>query len=148
SRERVAVLGRAVSDLLFGDGDNPVGRTIAVRDRPFTIVGVARTPEPTEPSDNDQSEMVFVPYTALQDLLGIGYLHAIAVETAQAGDASRVAADITSSLRRRHAAHIEAANAAVARLRQGGVLGNQMPQAGAGVGAADDFTVKTQAAEA
>jgi len=33
------------------------------------------------------------------------------------------------------------------RLRQGGVLGNQMPQSGPG-GLPDDFTVKTQAAEA
>jgi ABC-type antimicrobial peptide transport system permease subunit len=44
---------------------------------------------------------------------------------------------------------MDQASAAVARLRQGGILGNQMPQAGASGGASpDDFTVKTQASEA
>ncbi|MBW8861730.1 MAG: FtsX-like permease family protein [Acidobacteria bacterium] len=90
--------------------------------------------------------MAFVPYTALQDALGIAYLHTITIEAAQAGDASRIAADTTALLRSRHAAHI---NAAVERLRQAGVTGNQMPQGGfAAGGVPDDFTVKTQSSEA
>jgi ABC-type antimicrobial peptide transport system permease subunit len=142
ARANVAVLGSTVTDRLFGDGAQAIGQTILVRDRPFTVVGLART------SDEDQVETVFVPYTALQDLLGIQHLHGITIETAQSGDASRVAADAAALLRRRHAPHIDAANAAVARLRQGGILGNQMPQGGGAAGAADDFTVKTQASEA
>jgi putative ABC transport system permease protein len=78
-------------------------------------------------------------------VLGISYLHLITVEAAQAGDASQIATDTTALLRSRHAPHI---NAALASLRSGGVLGNQMPQAGGGAGAPDDFTVKTQASEA
>jgi ABC-type antimicrobial peptide transport system permease subunit len=148
SRASVAVLGAAVAERLFGASANVVGRTVAMRDRRFTIVGLWQM------SDEDQSETVFVPYTALQDLLGISYLHGITVEVAQSGDGSRVASDIAGLLRRRHRASIEAASAAVARFRQGGILGNQMPRPGAppgGRGAAgppDDFTVKTQAAEA
>ena len=38
--------------------------------------------------------MAFVPYTALQDALGIAYLHTITIEAAQAGEASRIAADV------------------------------------------------------
>jgi ABC-type antimicrobial peptide transport system permease subunit len=76
--------------------------------------------------------------------LGIGYLHTVTIEAAQAGDASRIAEETTALLRSRHAAHI---NAAVEKLRQAGVTGNQMPQSGIG-GAPDDFTVKTQASEA
>jgi len=86
-----------------------------------------------------------VPYPVLQDLLGISHLHGVTVEAAQAGDASRIAADVTALLRQRHAPHI---NAAMITLRRGGVLGNQMPQAGSGGGAPDYFTVKTQASEA
>jgi ABC-type antimicrobial peptide transport system permease subunit len=97
----------------------------------------------TDTSDPDQAEMAFVPYTALQDALGISYLHAITIEAAQAGEASRIAAETTALLRSRHAAHI---NAAVEKLRQGGVTGNQMPASGIGV--PDDFTVKTQSSEA
>jgi putative ABC transport system permease protein len=136
----VAVIGAAVRDHLFGDGVDPVGRTLTIRDRPFTIVGVTRT------TDEDQMETAFVPYTALQDLLAISYLHSITVEAAQAGDASQIAADVTALLRVRHAPHI---NAAMASLRQSGVMGNQLPGGGGGgAGAPDDFTVKTQASEA
>ena len=135
----VAVIGMTVRDRLFGEGANPIGRTITIRDRPFTVVGVTRT------TDEDQMETAFVPYTTLQDILGITYLHAITVEAAQAGDASQIAADVTTLLRQRHAPHI---NAAMASLRQSGVMGNQMPGAGGGAGAPDDFTVKTQASEA
>jgi putative ABC transport system permease protein len=137
-RKPVAVLGRTVRDQIFDTGAPPAGQTVAIHGRSFTVIGVTDTPDP------DQIEMVFVPYTALQDALGIDYLHTITIEAAQAGDASRIAADVTALLRSRHAAHIDQA---VQRLRNGGVMGNQMPQGGGGSGP-DDFTVKTQSAEA
>jgi putative ABC transport system permease protein len=137
-RSPVAVLGRTVRDQLFGAGAPAVGKTIDVHGRAFTVVGV------TDTTDPDQIEMAFVPFTALQDALGIAYLHTITIEAAQAGDASRIAQETTDLLRSRHAAHI---GAAIARLRGGGILGNQMPQGGGGSGP-DDFTVKTQSAEA
>ncbi|HEX3702650.1 MAG TPA: ABC transporter permease [Vicinamibacterales bacterium] len=139
SHASVAVIGTTVRDRLFGEGVNPVGRTVTIRDRPFTVVGVTRT------TDEDQTETVFVPYTTLQDVLSLSYLHSITVEAGQAGDASQIAADVTALLRKRHAPHI---NEAVASLRRSGVMGNQMPGAGGGAGAPDDFTVKTQASEA
>jgi len=139
SHAAIVVIGTTVRDRLFGEGANPVGRALTIRDKAFTVAGVTRT------ADEDQVESVFVPYTTLQDLLDITYLHSITIEAGQAGDASQIATDVTALLRRRHAAHI---NAAVAALRQSGVVGNQMPGAGAGLGPPDDFTVRTQASEA
>jgi ABC-type antimicrobial peptide transport system permease subunit len=142
ARARVALLGTTVQDRLF-ESSAGVGSAVTIRDQPFKVIGLPRT------TDEDQNETVFVPFTALQEILGVTYLHGITIEAEQSGDATRVAADVTALLRRRHAAHIEAANASVARLRQGGILGNQMPQGGASaLGPPDDFTVKTQAAEA
>jgi putative ABC transport system permease protein len=137
-RRPVAVLGRTTRDQIFGAGAKAVGQTVTIYKQNFTIVGI------TDTADPDQIEMAFVPYTALQDALGIPYLHTITIEAEQAGDASRIAADVTTLMRSRHAAHI---NAAVEKLRQGGVTGNQMPQGGTG-GLPDDFTVKTQSSEA
>jgi putative ABC transport system permease protein len=137
ARRRVTVLGRTTRDQIFGSGANAVGLPVVIHGQAFTVAGI------TDTADPDQIEMAFVPYTALQDALGITYLHTITIEAEQAGDASRVAADTTALLRSRHAAHI---NAAVERLRQAGVTGNQMPQSG--TGAPDDFTVKTQSSEA
>jgi ABC-type antimicrobial peptide transport system permease subunit len=136
-RRRVAVLGRTARDQLFGAGAKAVGQAVTIHGRSFTVVGV------TETADPDQIEMVFVPYTALQDALGIPYLHTITIEAVQAGEASRIAADVTALLRSRHAEHI---NAAVQKLRGAGVTGNQMPMSGLGI--PDDFTVKTQSQEA
>jgi ABC-type antimicrobial peptide transport system permease subunit len=86
---------------------------------------------------------VYVPYTLLQRVVGIQHLHSVVVAAAQAGDATRLAGEIKPLLRRRH--HLDT-DAAMTRLRQGGLLGNQAPSASFGV--PDDFTVKTQAAEA
>jgi len=138
ARRRVAVLGRTTRDQIFGSGARAVGQPVAIHGQSFTIIGI------TDTADPDQIEMAFVPYTALQDALGIAYLHTITIEAEQAGEASRIADETTALLRSRHAAHI---NAAVEKLRQAGVTGNQMPQSGSG-GAPDDFTVKTQSSEA
>jgi ABC-type antimicrobial peptide transport system permease subunit len=139
ARTPVVVLGRTVRDQVFGAGASVVGESVTIHGRSFKVVGV------TDTTDPDQIEMAFVPYTALQDALGIDYLHAITIQAAQAGDASRIATDVAALLRTRHAAHI---NAAMARLRAAGLTGSQMPALGAGGAAADDFTVKTQSAEA
>ncbi len=137
ARRKVAVLGRTTRDQVFGPGARAIGSTVVIHGQPFTVAGI------TDTSDPDQIEMAFVPYTALQDALGVDYLHTITIEAALAGDASRIAADTTALLRSRHAAHI---NASVEKLREAGITGNQMPQSGAG--APDDFTVKTQSSEA
>jgi len=139
ARHAVVILGRTTRDQIFGSGAKAIGQPIVIHGRTFTVAGL------TDTADPDQIEMAFVPYTALQDALGIVYLHTITIEAAQAGDASRIAADTASLLRSRHATHI---NAAMERLRQGGITGNQMPQGGTGSGAPDDFTVKTQSSEA
>jgi len=138
ARRPVAVLGRTVRDQIFGAGAGIASAEVLIHGVRFAVIGV------TDTTDPDQTEMAFTPYTALQDALGISFLHTITIEVAQAGEASRVAADVTSLLRDRHAGHI---TAQMERMRQGGLTGNQMPQSGTG-GAPDDFTVKTQAAEA
>ncbi len=133
----VAVLGSGARDKLFGDGVNPTGRDLVIRDATVRIVGVVSG------GDDDQMDAVYLPYTTLQRVLGIEHIHSVVVAAAQAGDATRLAGEIKPLLRTRH--HLDS-DAARTRLRQGGLLGNQTPSATFGV--PDDFTVKTQAAEA
>jgi putative ABC transport system permease protein len=133
----VAVVGRALSDRLFGPGTNSVGRNLKIRDSIFRVVGIVAG------NDEDQAGMAYVPFTSLQRVLGIQNLHTVLVAAGQAGDATRIADDIKTLLRARHRLDTDAA---VARLRQGGLLGNQAPSSGSGL-VPDDFTVKTQAAE-
>ncbi len=133
----VASVGTGARDRLFGVDVNPVGRDIQIRDVTLRVVGVASG------GDDDQMDMVFVPVALLQQILGISNIHGVVVAAVQAGDATRLADEIRPLLRARH--HLDT-DAALARLRQGGLLGNQMPQSSFGV--PDDFTIKTQAAEA
>ena len=64
----VAVLGTAASEQLFGPGAEPVGQTFNVRGRSYSVVGV------TESRIEDHAESIFVPYTAIQQALGIKHL--------------------------------------------------------------------------
>jgi putative ABC transport system permease protein len=115
-RARVAVLGRTVAAKLFGSAAGSVGRAVDIKGQRFDVVGV------TASTAADQADSVFVPYTTLQQLLGIEHLHAILVATREAGDASTAAEAITRLLRKRH----------------------ELP----GGATPDDFVVRTQAAEA
>jgi ABC-type antimicrobial peptide transport system permease subunit len=132
----VAVIGSTVRDALFGD-TNPIGQMITIHGQQFKVKGVFNT------SDDAQSQMVIVPYTTLQKLLGINYLQLIAVSSEQAGQASQVALDITPLLRGRH--HLNDSKPATSQAASLGGL--QSPGTGGGENP-DDFTVKTQASEA
>jgi putative ABC transport system permease protein len=116
SAARVAVLGAAVAARLFGDVDRAVGQAVDIKQQRFTVVGV------TASTAADQAESAFVPYTTLQQMLNIAYLHTVVVATHEAGEASRAASDITRLLRSRHGLE--------------------------GTGGPDDFTVATQAGQA
>jgi putative ABC transport system permease protein len=141
SLKPVAVIGQVTRDRLFGDGANPVGKDITVHGQSFRVIGV------TASNDENEIESVFVPYTVLQKVLEITYLHTITIFAAHAGDATRIAADTRDLLRKRH--RLDTA-AALERVKRTGLPGNQMPggPGSFGIAAPDDFTVKTQASEA
>jgi ABC-type antimicrobial peptide transport system permease subunit len=134
--ENVAAIGSAVKDALFGDTD-PIGQMITIHGQQFKVKGVFTT------GDDAQSQMVIVPYTSLQKLLGINYLQLITVSSEQAGQASQVALDITPLLRKRH----NLDNAKPSGGQPAFLGGLQTPGTGGGENP-DDFTVRTQASEA
>ena len=125
-----AVMGRAAARELFGEGFDPVGERITIGDRAFAVTGYFRTNDP------DMDETVFVPLAAGQAMINARHLQTITVSIEEAGQASRIAEEITTILRERHGRGKQAATA-------GGLGGNQLPGVTSGI---DDFTVKTQAA--
>ncbi|HEX2905799.1 MAG TPA: ABC transporter permease, partial [Phototrophicaceae bacterium] len=65
---RVAVLGTTVIDRLFGDKNfDPVGKTIRINDRTFTVIGVME--ERASGFFGDENEVVFIPLTTAQTRL-------------------------------------------------------------------------------
>ncbi len=131
----VVVIGSAVKDALFGDA-SAVGEMVTIHGQQLKVKGVFST------SDDDQAQMVVMPYTTLQKMLGINYLQAIMVSSEQAGDASQLALAITPLLRDRH--HLDQTKLIGIPTGLGGL---QSPDMG-GSSTPDDFTVKTQASEA
>jgi putative ABC transport system permease protein len=126
----VVVLGRTAAAELFGEGFSATGERVTIGERSFTVAGVVRT------SDGDQDETVFIPLPAAQALQSIRHLHTVTVSVEQAGEATRIAEDITALLRERHARGRQAAAVT-------GLGGLQGPGS---LNTVDDFTVKTQAA--
>ena len=124
------VMGRAAARELFGEGFEPVGERVTIGNRTFAVSGYFRT------NDADMDETVFVALAAGQSMLNVRHLHTITVSIEQAGEASRIAEQITAMLRDRHGRGQRAPSTT-------GLGGNQLPGSGASV---DDFTVKTQAA--
>ena len=121
--EQVMVLGRVAADHLFGEGVNPVGKTVKLWNQAFTVIGVvgSRTWTTQPVAGDDQFDAVYVPVTAIHKLLNLSKLNTITVTTVSAGETTAVAKAITALLRKRH---------------------------GISETMADDFTVKTQAQQA
>jgi len=130
-----AVIGRSLADKLFGEGRDPVGKTLRVRDVAYTVVGV------TAGDAEDHKDVLFVPWKSLQRSLGVEHLDGIVVVAERAGETSKIAADIATLLRKRHG---------IVEQQSGGTqqpLGYLAQTRGAG-NVPDDFSVETQAAQA
>jgi putative ABC transport system permease protein len=95
------LLGRTVVDRLFGDED-PLGKTIRIRDVPFRVVGILKTKGETS-TGQDQDDTMFMPYTtAMHKIKGNFWLDDIMCSAVSA-EAIRPARDeITRLLRQRH----------------------------------------------
>jgi putative ABC transport system permease protein len=101
SAAKVAVLGSTVSTQLFGDGADPVGQIIRVRNQPFRVIGVLSSKGQGMGEDND--DQILVPYTTVQKkLLGVTYLQNITISAASAQETTKVADAIALLLRSRH----------------------------------------------
>jgi putative ABC transport system permease protein len=102
SAAKVAVLGSVVADALFGEGVDPTGQVIRIRNQPFRVAGVMAS-KGQSAMGQDQDDVIFAPYTAVQKkLLGIQHLHNITVSAASAAQTLTTADEIINTLRLRH----------------------------------------------
>jgi putative ABC transport system permease protein len=104
SASRVALLGKTVTDNLFGDAD-PVGKTIRIKQSPFLVVGVLGA-KGQSLDGRDQDDTVFIPVTAAQTrVFGTAFPGSVRFIVAQAVSAQAMSAaerDMTQLLRQRH----------------------------------------------
>jgi putative ABC transport system permease protein len=101
---RVAVIGQTVVDNLFGD-ENPVGKTIRIKNSPFVVVGVmAKKGQSLD--GRDQDDTIIVPVTTAQrKLFGSQFQGTVRLIMAQATSQvvmGKAEKDMTDLLNQRH----------------------------------------------
>ncbi len=100
-RSKVAVLGPTTRDDLFGEGVDPVGKTIRINQLPFTVIGV--TESKGSSGFNNQDDIVFVPLsTAQQYFSGASSLSSISVKASNSDVMEQLEAEMTSLLLAQH----------------------------------------------
>ena len=102
---RVALLGRTVVENLFDPGEDPVGKTIRVRNTPFVVIGTL-APKGQNLDGRDQDDTILIPLsTAQRKVFGVpfaGSVRAIMVKASSAEAMPLVEKSITALLRQRH----------------------------------------------
>ena len=99
---KVAVLGKSVSETLFGPDADPVGEVIRIRNQPFKVVGVM-APKGQSGMGPDMDDQILAPYTTvMKKLMGATSIREIQVSAAAAEQTTAVADAIAILLRTRH----------------------------------------------
>ncbi|MDB5027836.1 MAG: multidrug transporter substrate-binding protein [Candidatus Eremiobacteraeota bacterium] len=99
---KVAVLGQTVTRQLFPDGSDPVGRTVFVKNVPFTVIGTLAA-KGQSGTGQDQDDTVLIPYTsALERLTGGTTIGSLMVSATDAAHIAPVQTEITGLLEQRH----------------------------------------------
>ena len=100
-RRRVCVVGPTVAQNLFGEGADPVGQTIKIRNINFEIVGLLKM-KGAQGWGNTDDQIIVPLSTAQKRLMGGNNISSIDVRAVDQASMDRATLEIESVLRRRH----------------------------------------------
>lgn len=129
AKRKVMVIGSTVAAQMSAS----VGDRVQFHGQPFTLVGIVQT------DDVMDGETTLVPFSVLQELLGIDYLHGITVYGEAAGDTTQIADAVRALLRERHGLDAAGMTAPQGPSPFAMQRSSTMP---------DDFTVRTESSAA
>ena len=99
---KVCILGTTVVENLFGDGADPVGVTIRIKNLPFEVIGVLED-KGESGMGQDQDDLILAPYTTVQRrLAAIDYINGIYASAVSEDKSTAAADEVTEILRRTH----------------------------------------------
>jgi putative ABC transport system permease protein len=102
SASKVAVLGKTVSEQLFGPDVDPTGQMIRIRNQPFKVIGMMDTKRQAA-MGNDQDDTIFAPFTTVQKRLqGQQNIQNITISAASAESVPEVADAVAVVMRTQH----------------------------------------------
>jgi len=98
----VCVLGQTIVDQLFGDEEDPLGKTIRVNSEPCRVLGVLEV-KGQSATGQDQDDNLLMPYsTVMKKIKGQPWLDDIMCSALSAALIDQAEQDITSLMRERH----------------------------------------------
>jgi putative ABC transport system permease protein len=102
SASKVAVLGKTVSEQLFGPDVDPTGQMVRIRNQPFKVIGMMDT-KGQAAMGNDQDDTIFAPFTTVQKRLqGQQNIQNITISAASAESVADVADAVAVVMRTQH----------------------------------------------
>ena len=99
---KVSLIGQTIVENLFGENEDPIGKTIRVGNMPFKVIGTLK-----EKGENamgmDQDDIIIMPYSTVQKrMLGIDFIHQIVCSAASEDVADAAVDEIENILRTAH----------------------------------------------
>ena len=99
---KVGLIGQTIVENLFGEDEDPIGKTIRVGNMPFKVIGTLK-----EKGENamgmDQDDIIIMPYSTVQKrMLGVDFIHQIVCSAASEDVADAAVEEIEKLLRVSH----------------------------------------------
>lgn len=102
SMAKVCILGQTVVENLFGEGYDPVGISIRIKNLPFEIIGVLED-KGESGMGQDQDDIILAPYTTVQRrLAAIDYINGIYCSAVSEEKSAAAIEEVEEILRRTH----------------------------------------------
>ena len=99
---KVCLLGQTVVENLFGEGADPVGLTIRIKNLPFLIIGTLED-KGESGMGQDQDDLIIAPYSTVQRrLAAIDYINGIYASAVSEEKSAAAIAEASEILRRTH----------------------------------------------
>lgn len=99
---KVCILGQTVVENLFGEGADPIGMNIRIKNLPFQVIGVLNDKGETG-MGQDQDDLILAPYTTVQRrLAAIDYITGIYASAVSEEKSAVAITEVKEILRRTH----------------------------------------------
>lgn len=102
SMSKVCILGQTVVENLFGQGVDPVGINIRIKNIPFLVIGTLED-KGESGMGQDQDDLILSPYTTVQRrLAAVDYINGIYASAVNEGKSADAIVEMEEILRRQH----------------------------------------------